>query len=227
MGAQRSDLRRLQTQPRRRRGRTNSTDGPAPQGGQAAAGTSRSQHRFTWPWKAYPRPPAPRAYPGSARRRRTRPRRNTAGVPGRIGERLDRQHDLVVQVQVVSGQPGQRPGQHRRGHPGRPPGSTQNRCWPASIGSRSRRSVSDQPIAVSRAVHRSTADPYPKARPRRRPAPRRAGPPTRTGARRASGAPPGSDRTGPSQRVAPAVPSDRGSMRPRPESCQLPARMSS
>src|ERR1019366_5686702 len=43
-----------------------------------------------------------------------------AGVPGRIGERLDRQHDLVVQVQVVPGQPGRRPAQHRRGQP-RPP----------------------------------------------------------------------------------------------------------
>ncbi len=25
--------------------------------------TSRSQHRFTRPWKAYPRPPGPRLYP--------------------------------------------------------------------------------------------------------------------------------------------------------------------
>ena len=150
------------------------------------------------------------------------------GVPGQVGERLYCRHDLVVQVQVVAGRPGQLTGPA----PPRPAAATRRAARstdagrPASaagIGGR-------RPTSRSQCPERCTAAPptrTPAARPRRRPAPRRAAPPTRTGTRRASDGPPAADRTGPSQRVTPAVPSDRGSMRPRPESCQLPARMPS
>ena len=83
------------------------------------------------------------------------------GVPGRVGERLDRQHDLAVQVEVVAGQPGQRPGQHRRGQHRPPAGQHAEPLLPGQHRRRPSRSASDQPITVSRAVHRSTADPYP------------------------------------------------------------------
>ena len=45
-------------------GGSNSTDGAgAPRAARPPGRTWRSQHRFTCPWKAYPRPPAPRANP--------------------------------------------------------------------------------------------------------------------------------------------------------------------
>ena len=154
---------RAQVQPRRRRRRIEQRRrGRRAQGGQAAGCHLAQPAPLHLPVEGIPAParapPVPGGQPGAGEPGRGVAR---AGVPGRVGERLYRQHDLVVQLQVVAGQPGQRPGQHRRGQIGRPPGSTQNRCWPASIGSRSRRSASDQPITVSRAVHRSTADPYP------------------------------------------------------------------
>ena len=44
------------------------------------------------------------------------------GVPGRVGERLDRDHPVPVDREVVVRQAAQHPGEHRRGEVGPPPG---------------------------------------------------------------------------------------------------------
>ena len=64
-GAQRGDLVAAQVQPHSPGGgQVNSADGAgAPSAASPPGATSRSQHRFTRPWKAYPDPPALRAYP--------------------------------------------------------------------------------------------------------------------------------------------------------------------
>ena len=183
-------------------GGSNSTTGPARPGRPgrrdapgAASTASPGRGRHTAPARA---PGIPRGRPGAGEPGRCVAR---AAVPGRVGERLDRQHDLVVQVQVV---PGSRD-------------SDRASTAEASCGHRraARRTAAGRPASAagpgdqcptsrSRCPGRCTAAPptrTPAARPRRRPAPRRAGPPTRTGARRASDGPPAADRTGPSQRV--------------------------
>ena len=117
MGAQRGDLRRRQIQPRRRRRRIKQhRRGRRAQGGQAAGVHLAQPAPLHLPVEGIPAPARaagiPRGRPGTGEPRRGVTR---AGVPGRVGERLHRQHDLVVQLQVVPRQPGQRPGQHRRG----------------------------------------------------------------------------------------------------------------
>ena len=127
MGAQRGDLRRRQVQPHRRRGRIEQhRRGRRPQGGQAAGAHLAQPAPLHLAVEGIPAPARaagiPRGRPGAGEPGRGVAR---AGVPGRVGERLDRQHDLVVQLQVVAGQPGQRPGQHRRGQV-RPPSLRQH-----------------------------------------------------------------------------------------------------
>ena len=96
--------------------RTAPTGPGSAQGGQAAGCHLAQPAPLHLPVEGIPpparAPPVPGGLPGAGEPGRGVAR---AGVPGRVGERLSRQHDLVVHLQVVAGQPGQRPGQHRRG----------------------------------------------------------------------------------------------------------------